>query len=233
MKIVVHANRFKLCLFPVCYWRLGLSCLALLLFAAGGAFAEPSQRLLSDFADDTLSGWEGKSFEGETDYRIVDDATGKVLRAESHGTASGLAYTIEYEPAEYPFISWRWKISNVIAKGDSRTKSGDDYAARVYVLFPHWFFPKTKTLNYIWANQLPKEAIQKNAFTSNAMMIAVESGAGKVGEWVSVRRNIVEDYRRAFGAEPPQVGAVAIMTDTDNTGEAATAWYDDFVISKE
>jgi hypothetical protein len=56
-------------------------------------------------------------------------------------------------------------------------------------------------------------------------MVAVESGDGNAGRWVDEERNLVEDYRRAFGENPPMVGAVAIMTDTDNTGEHAVAWY--------
>ncbi len=64
------------------------------------------------------------------------------------------------------------------------------------------------------------------------MIVAVESGAAKVGEWQTARRNVLEDYRKLFGAEPPAVGAIAIMTDTDNTGASAEAWYDDLQIEK-
>ena len=188
---------------------------------------------IGSFSESGLAGWSEKSFKGKTEYRIVEDEGLKVLRADSAGTASGLVFETEYDPRDYPVLSWRWKVANIIVKGDSRTKAGDDYAARVYVVFPHWFFPKTRTLNYIWANRLPKEAVQANAFLSNAVMIAVESGAEHLGEWTTVRRNIVDDYRRAFGEEPPQIGAIALMTDTDNTGESAMAWYGDIVASQQ
>ena len=185
------------------------------------------------FSESGLEGWEVKEFEGLTEYSIVKDGETNVLFADSKGTASGLVYEHKFDPSEYPVLTWRWKIGGVLEKGDSKTKQGDDYAARVYLIFPHWFFPKTKSINYIWANKLDKEAVQANAYTGNAMMIAVESGAQKVGEWVEVRRNIVEDYKRAFGSEPPKVGAIAIMSDTDNTGESARAWYGDITVSKE
>lgn len=191
------------------------------------ASAEMDKISFGSFAKSGLEGWTEKIFQGETDYRIVDDAGEKVLQAKSSAAASGLVFKTEYDPQEYPILAWRWKIDHVIAGGDSRTRSGDDYAARVYVIFPHWFFPKTRTLNYIWGNRLPKGAVQPNAFTGNAMMIAVESGSALAGQWVAVRRNIVEDYRRAFGEDPPKVGAIAIMTDTDQTGESALAWYGD------
>ncbi len=189
--------------------------------------ADAEKISFGSFSRSALEGWTTKSFKGQTDYRVVEDDGQKVLQAKSQAAASGLVFETEYDPSEYPVLSWRWKIDHILTKGDSRTRSGDDYAARIYVIFPHWFFPKTKTLNYIWANRLPKEAIQPNAFTSNAMMIAVESGDEKAGQWISVQRNIVDDYRRAFGEEPPNVGAIAIMTDTDNTGESAIAWYSD------
>jgi hypothetical protein len=189
--------------------------------------ADADKISFGSFAKSGLEGWETKIFKGETDYRIVEDDGQKVLQAKSQAAASGLVFETEYDPTVYPVLSWRWKINHILTKGDSRTRSGDDYAARIYVIFPHWFFPKTKTLNYIWANRLPKESIQPNAFTGNAMMIAVESGDEKAGQWISVRRNIIEDYRRAFGEDPPNVGAIAIMTDTDQTGESAIAWYSD------
>jgi hypothetical protein len=184
------------------------------------------------FSEADLVGWSEKHFKGATEYHIVEDADQKVLQAKSQNAASGLVFEVEYAPQDYPVLSWRWKISSTIAGGDSRTKEGDDYAARIYVVFPHWFFPKTRTLNYIWANRLPKDSFQLSTYTSNAMMIAVESGPGEAGQWLSARRNIVEDYRRAFGELPPDVGVIAIMTDTDNTGETALAWYGDIIASR-
>jgi hypothetical protein len=63
------------------------------------------------------------------------------------------------------------------------------------------------------------------------MMVVVESGTEKTGSWVSEERDILTDYRRLFGGEPRRIGAVAIMTDTDNTDGEATAWYGDITLS--
>jgi hypothetical protein len=213
--------------------RLVLSFTAMLLLPATLAATGSDTIRVGSFAERGLDGWSVKKFHGETEYRIVDDHGRKVLQASSHGTASGLVYAIEFDPKEYPILSWRWKVDTIITKGDSRSKAGDDYAARVYVIFPHWFFLKTRTLNYIWANRLPRGTLQANVYTGNAVMFAVQSGPEKVGEWVAVRRNIIDDYRRAFDEDPPTVGAIAIMTDTDNTGATATAWYDDIILSRK
>lgn len=188
--------------------------------------------LIDDFEAGLNSDWQVKKFRGETEYRVVAEGDGHCLQARSTASASGLVREIKYALQDYPVLAWRWRVDNVLARGDARTREGDDYAARVYVVFPHWFPPKTRSINYIWANRLPRESHIPNPFFSNAVMVAVESGAERTGVWVDERRNVLEDYRAIFGEEPPSVGAVAIMTDTDNTGESALACYDDIVISR-
>lgn len=64
-------------------------------------------------------------------------------------------------------------------------------------------------------------------------MIVVESGTTKLNTWVTEERNVYEDYKRAFGEEPPPISGVAIMTDTDNTGESAEAYYGDILFKKQ
>jgi hypothetical protein len=112
-----------------------------------------------------------------------------------------------------------------------KTKAGDDYSARMYVIFPGFFFWQTKAINYVWAGRLPREDSFPNPYTGNAMMVVVESGTEKAGSWVAEQRDILADYRRLFGGEPRKLGAIAIMTDSDNTGGEATAWYGDIMLS--
>lgn len=194
------------------------------------AMALQRERVLDDYRNG-LSGWETKTFVGHTHYTAEQEGAQFHIRAESSASASGLFLPIDYDPKEQPLLKWRWKIAHPLSKGDEQSKSGDDYAARVYVVFPSPLFWKTRALNYIWANRLPKGAMTANAYTANAMMIAVESGPEQAGRWLGEERNIYEDFKRAFGAEPPRVGAIAIMTDTDNTGESAIAWYGPIAIA--
>lgn len=201
--------------------------------AWGTAQAADKVRVIDDFEHGLAPGWSTKSFAGETSYRVVDENGNHVLAADSRDAASGLVYRIEYQPSRWPILAWRWKVEKVLAKGDPHTRAGDDYPARVYVVFPSWFFPLTKSLNYIWANRLPQGTMIPNPFVGNAMMVAVESGAAKAGQWVEERRNIVDDYRQAFGSDPPEVGAIALMTDTDNTHSSVRAWYDDIRIERQ
>lgn len=200
-----------------------------LIFFATPAFAD--EIALSRFGSEGIKGWESKSFKGTTEYTIVQENGRSVLKAHAKAAASGLSKKITFKPASYRYLKWSWKISNTIAQGNEKTKQGDDYAARVYVVFPGRFFWQMRALNYIWANKLPKGEFVPNAFTSNAMLIAVESGPSKAGQWATEERDLLADFRRVFGEDPPEAGAVAIMTDTDNTGAEATAWYGDITLS--
>jgi hypothetical protein len=206
--------------------------LTLMLLLWSGTEAAAEQIAVARFASDGLNGWEVKSFKGTTDYRLVEKNGRTVLEADSRQAASGLIRKMSFDPAEYRYLSWSWKIAHTIPGGDARTKRGDDYAARVYVIFPGRFFWQTRALNYIWANQLPQGEFVPNAFTSNARMLAVQSGNDNAGQWIDEQRDIFADFRKLFGEDPPQAGAVAIMTDTDNTGTEAMAWYVDITLSK-
>jgi len=181
---------------------------------------------VADFEDGLPPGTEERRFEGQTQYRVVELDGQRVLSATADGTASGLIFPTRFDPSEWPLLEWRWRIDKVLEKGDAGVKHGDDYAARVYVIFPHWLPIRTRSINYIWANRLPRDTAQANTFTANAMMLALQSGGDSTGEWVTERRNLVEDYRRLFGQDPPDEALVAVMTDTDQTGEFAQAWYD-------
>jgi hypothetical protein len=195
-------------------------------------------------------GWEPLNFpniEQHTRYELVTDDGQQVVKATTDGSASGLIARVSVEPGDSLILKWRWKVSNVFEKGNARSKSGDDYPARIYVAFEFQpekagFFERAKrktvevlfgeslpgnALNYIWANTLPEGTFIANAYTDKTMMVAVNSGRERVGDWVTVERDIVADYRQAFGEAPPPIVGVAIMSDSDNTGEQATAWYGD------
>ena len=186
---------------------------------------------VSRFATEGLVGWESKSFKGMTEYVLVQEGDRTVVRAHSIASASGLFKKVRLDPTRFRQLRWSWKIAATIAHGNETIKNGDDYAARVYVIFPGRFFWQTKAINYIWANRLPKGNAIPNAFSGNAMMVAVESGSEKKGVWITEERDVLADYRRLFDEEPREIGAIAIMTDTDNTGDEATAWYGDISIA--
>ena len=199
-------------------------------------------------------GWTPLTFKKvpkHTRYELVRDGEYVVVKAMSDASASGLTKEIKIDPKEYPIIHWRWRVENILRRSDVSQKSGDDYPARIYITFEYdsekTTFSKRfrykagralfgdipiAALNYIWETKTAVGTIVGNAYTDFAQMIVVESGAGRIGMWVDEERNIYEDYRNAFGEDPPMINGVAIMTDTDDTGEQATAYYGDIVFRK-
>jgi hypothetical protein len=201
------------------------------------------------------TGWKPLTFkkiDRHTTYTFVKDGNEVVVRAVAESSASGLVREIKIDPKEYPIIQWRWKVMNILKNGDVSRKDGDDYPARIYITFEYdpsklGFFEKAKyeairllygqyppigAINYIWESKVPRGTMIPNPYTDRVIMIVVESGESKLNQWVSEERNIHEDYKKAFGQEPPMISGVAIMTDTDNTGEIATAYYGDILFRK-
>ena len=213
--------------------RMAYAIIFVAILSSGNLVNAQEKVLIDNFEEGRSEKWATKSFHNETVYETVTYGDGNVLQATSNGSASCLIFEREFDINEYPILTWRWKVENTVERGDFRQKSTDDFAARVFVMFPHWYFPKTTSVNYIWANLMPKEESHPSVHVGNAVMIAVESGKRKVGEWVEYKRNIVEDYRRAFGRNPPVKAIIAIMTDTDNTGDIARAWYDDIYLMRQ
>ena len=200
--------------------------------------SQTQQRVVELFSfdsqtDEGIRGWEEKSFVGHTLYDVMEEDSNYYLHAYSDSSASGLYKKFKYDPEEWPMLSWQWKVVRLPERGDVNAKETDDYGARVYVVFPRFLKWKTKTINYIWARNLPKDAWVPNPWLpKNAFMIAVESGPDSLGKWITEKRNVYEDYRRLFGSDPPKAGAIAVMTDADNTGGLAEAYYDDFILFK-
>ena len=187
-----------------------------------------------------------------TRYTLVNDSGVTVLRAESTAAASGLSRAMKVNPAEFPILQWRWKIANILKASDIRSKAGDDYPARVYVMFDYpleklSFAERTKirlaralydpnipaaTLCYVWDGKAPAGTIVTSPYTHRVRMIVAESGASRVNQWLTVERDVAADFKAAFGEDAPAVLAVAIATDTDNTGESTVAHYGDISFYK-
>ena len=108
--------------------------------------AAAAEIAVSNFDSEGLKGWEAKSFKGTTDYRLVRENGRTIVKARAIGTASGLTKKIKFNPTVYRYLKWSWKVDGTVAGGDEMTKGGDDYPARVYVIFPGRFFWQTRAL---------------------------------------------------------------------------------------
>ena len=223
--------------------------------AQSGSILEVGKFSTAAIGDGLPDGWKPLTFkkiEKQTVYQLVKDGGDTVVKAVSEASASGLTREIKINLTEYPIVQWRWKVANVLTKGDVTRREGDDYPARIYITFEYdpkkvgffekakyeaakaWYgqYPPLGAINYIWESKAPKGTVVSNPYVERVKMIVVESGTERLNQWVSEERNIYEDYKKAFGEEPPMISGIAIMTDTDNTGESATAFYGDIVFKK-
>ena len=201
-----------------------------------------------------VAGWEPMRLgdAAPSTYALVRDGAAVVVRGRADDSASGLVRRLRVDLAVHPVLAWRWKVDGVIARGNVARRDGDDYPARIYVTFDYpvrrlslgdrvkyralqalgYRNIPTRALNYIWANRATETRIVANPFTDWVQMVPVESGPANAGRWRSVRRNVAADYRAAFGEAAPAITGIAIMTDADNTGGAATAYYGDITMEE-
>jgi hypothetical protein len=221
-------NPLKLCL--------GTMLLALMFAQPLGADAADRQIVIGAFSQGSMSGWDQKSFKGETDYSLVYDPDKKatVLHAVSRAAASGRFRKLNVDLTKTPFLNWSWKVSEALAGIDETEKAGDDFSARVFVVVERGIMGfSTLSVNYVWASQHPAGSAWSSPFTSHVRLLAVDSGAKGLNAWVTHKRNVRADLQEQFGEDIVSVDAVALMTDTDNSGGRAQAYYGDIWFSAE
>jgi hypothetical protein len=220
-------------------------CIALLAATTTATGADETVFLDEHF--DSLARWQHQPFAKiprHSSYQAVRCDDSPCLQLESNNSASALVLQQQFNVYDYPQLTWRWKISNVYRKGDSSRKEGDDYPARLYVMFAYdperasvakqlkyrlaktlyGQYPPDSSISYIWDNRVTNATVITNAYAGDAKMIPVSAGSDKVNTWQDYTVDIVDDYRRAFGQDPPAIASLAVMNDSDNTGESANSW---------
>jgi hypothetical protein len=153
-------------------------------------------------------------------------------------------YKDTFSVSDFPHVKWRWKVKNVYAKADPRSKEGDDYPIRVYIMFEYdpekagamerikysfvrslyGEYPPHSSLSYVWSSKDDPETFLVSPYTEKAMMVLLEKGPAKVGTWVDEEIDILADYQKAFKTQPPARARIAIMNDSDNTGESSVSY---------
>jgi len=182
-----------------------------------------------------------------TRYQMVDLGGERVLEASADRSASGLLHPLDLDPASRPILEWRWRIDATIDGADIGERHADDAPVRIVLAFDgdksslppreQMFFERVRllaghdmpyaTLMYVWDNRRPPGSVARNPHTGRVQKLVIESGPAGVRQWRSYRRDIVADYRQAYGRDPGRLLGIGVLTDTDNTGLTARAWYGD------
>jgi len=181
-----------------------------------------------------------------TEYRVVEMDGTTVLEADAKEGGSGLSRKIRVDPSRHPVLEWRWRVTaepgtrleiasgtsplarlSLAFHGDANKLDFDDRAKlRLAMMLTANGLPYA-SLVYVWMLDVPAETVIRSPYTDRVRMIVVESGAQRVGEWVTMRRNVVEDYWRAFGEEPDDIVSVGLMTDPGDDYSRRRGFYGD------
>lgn len=181
---------------------------------------------------DSLKEWSEKILKGRVEYTIESSEGSSYVHAVSSGSCSAMHYEIKLDAGRRPFLSWKWRVGGFpggVSKDDLSIKARDDFAARIYVIFPALFFANSKVLEYVWAKDLPAGTIGSSPYSDNIKIVVLRTGGA--AEWASEERDIYKDYLEAFSEKPElMIGALAFMCDSDSTKTKAEAFFDDIKI---
>lgn len=170
---------------------------------------------------DSLDRWEQRVFTRPSQYRIVAVNTGDEIHAESQDSASALYRSIEVDLQQTPFLNWQWKVDQFSHQRNQYEKSGDDFAARIYVVAKVGLLPfDSYAINFVWSND---NELRRwlNPFSDRSQVVALQRRRDAKEGWKTQKMNVPAEFRRAFDLDVQQIDIVAIMVDTDSAGGSA------------
>ena len=165
--------------------------------------------------------WQGQNWGSPAyDMTVVDDGGRKVLHLRSRNEGSTVSKDIKGKVnlKDTPILEWSWKAVALPKGGNSCVKATDDQAAQVYVAWPR--FPqavRSQIIGYVWDTTAPVGTICKSEKTGTVTYVVVRSGTGDLGKWLTERRNVRDDYKKIYGSDPDDPGALSISIDSNDT----------------
>jgi hypothetical protein len=191
--------------------------------------------ILITFAADEIesfpAGWTTKESDSASRvYTVRAEGEKRFLHADARGVAVQIGCERKWALKEYPRLRWQWRALQFPEATNERQKAGNDSVLGLYVLFGQW--PFAKIIKYIWSDTLPVGSRFDSPFSTSTKVIVVRNGRTPLARWVDETRDVLSDYRQAFGnsGEPPTARGIAILTDADNTNSRAIGDYGDIAI---
>jgi hypothetical protein len=166
--------------------------------------------------------WSIKVNHGRPDVSVCQDEAGPCVHLKSVKSSFSLERGVDVDPAQTPFLSWRWKVAQLPPRGDFRRSSTDDQAAQVLVAFSD-----RRVLTYIWDSTAPKGLAQSSSSIPLVHIFAkvCQSGDADANRWVLEKHNVAADYERAFGRPAPRVRALRLQINSQHTGSVAESYF--------
>ena len=175
------------------------------------------------------NGWELQVKEGKPEVSLGEDNGRQAVCMASDGSSYSVQRKVDVDVHDYPYVSWRWRVDRLPESGDFRREGKDDQAAQLLIAFAG-----KKAISYIWDTTAPAGETGEYhvPFVIDVQILVVESGPAKSGEWLTVTRNVLDDYRRLFGKEPPAAEGLRFQINTQHTGSSARSCLESVQFSK-
>ena len=187
-----------------------------------------------EFTDEEMKTLKVKKLKGKTTYTIGSNENGNYLKAKAEGKASGLGKEVKINLIKTPFINITWKVEKDLAGINEQSKKGHDYAARVFVIKKTGLTPlSNKAINYVFSSNNIIGKHWRSPFTKNSIDYVLATTQDNLNEWVSVKANVKEHFKKLHNIDVNEIEGVAIMTDTDNSKLPAIAYYQNIYFSSE
>ena len=205
------------------------------LFFLSSSFAETVN--IFEFTEKELSELKVRKVRGakaKTLYSIGENENGKFLRAEANNSASGLGKEIKINLNKTPFLNITWKVENDLKGIVENSKKGHDYAARVFVVKKTGATPlSNRAMNYVFSSNNDINTYHPSPFTKKSIDYALSTTKENFNEWVTVKINVKEHFKKFHNLDLEEINGVAIMTDTDNSKLISVAYYQNIYFSSE
>ncbi|MGR3173137.1 MAG: DUF3047 domain-containing protein [Candidatus Scalindua sp.] len=186
-------------------------------------------------------GWKAhkgicRKIRNRTMPRLIQTEGRNLLYINANDSGSITFKPVHLSPEEYPFLSWSWKISNILPDSREKEVGGDDYPAAVCIVYSKSFFSllfgRYKILIYAYGNNVQVGERYESPCEARARFIIVENGDKNTGKWLNYKVNHYKDYVREFGEEPPEITYVGLQTNADRSHGKVEAWYTDIALNR-
>jgi len=174
-------------------------------------------------------GWQLKAKSGKADFAIIKDGHIHAVHLRSVDSSFAFQKLVKVNTRNYPFLSWKWKVTKLPQGADLRAPEADDQAAQLFLAFSD-----ANVIVYLWDTTAPQgfmEDVPGPPFVT-IKAIVLRSGDMETGKWITETRNAYEDYRKLFDREPPPVVGMRIQINSQNTDTSAESYFADVVFKK-
>ena len=190
-----------------------------------------------DFTENELSELQVRKVRGadnKTIYSVGSNEKGNFLKSVADNAASGLGKEIKINLNRTPFINITWKVEKDLSGIKENSKKGHDFAARVFVIKKTGATPlSNRAINYVFSSNNKVGANFPSPYTKKSIDNVLASTKNNLNEWVTVKANVKEDFKRLHDLNVNELDGLAIMSDTDNTKMKSIAYFQNIYFSSQ